>query len=708
MKQSILTIFIGLLMLAPGCATTGQGMPELAPPIAKVVPHELEMHGDVRQDEYYWLNQREDQEVLDYLNAENGYLEARMKHTEEFQDSLFDEIVGRIKKDDSSVPYFLDGYHYYSRFDEGGEYRIYCRKEGSLDADEQVMLDANKLAEGHDYFSVRGNDVSSGNDILAYATDTVGRRIYTIQFKNLATGEILSDSIPEVTGNMTWAEDTRTLFYAKQDPETLRSYQIWRHALGTPTADDVLVYQEDDDTFGAYVRKSKSKRYIMIVSSQTLRSEYRFIDARKPDSEFKIVLPREDDHEYSVDHYGDHFYIRTNWKAKNFRLMKTPVGQTDKRHWEEVIGHRDDVMILGTNLFNDFLVVDERKDGLTRIRVMPWSGEGEHYIEFGEPAYAAGSGTNPQFDTKTLRYNYQSMTTPSSVYDYDMTERSKELMKQEEVLGDFDPANYVTERLMATARDGKQVPVSLCYRKGMRKEGGNPTLLYGYGSYGASIPASFRSSRLSLLDRGFVFALAHIRGSQTLGRAWYEDGKLFNKMNTFTDFVDAGEYLVAEGYADSEMLFAQGGSAGGLLMGAVVNLRPDLWKGVVANVPFVDVVTTMLDDSIPLTTGEYDEWGNPNEKDYYEYMLSYSPYDNVEAKAYPNMLVTTGLHDSQVQYFEPAKWVARLRAMKTDNNSLLMHINMDAGHGGASGRFKRYRETAREFAFMMDLAGIAQ
>jgi len=700
---------LGWFLLLAGCQSspTPVDLSTLPAPVAEVSPEELEIHGHKRVDDYYWLKERENPKVVSYLEAENAYLEVAMGHTEQFQQELFDEMVGRIKKDDESVPYRYDDYFYYKRYVKGGEYPLYCRKKGSLDADEEIMLDVNKMAEGHEYYAVRGTDVSSGQDIVAYAVDTVGRRKYTVRFRNLTSGEDLPDTLPDVTGNMAWAEDNKTLFYTKQDPDTLRWHQIWRHILGTDPSDDVLAYEEKDEEFSSVVFKTKSRKFIMIGSSQTLSSEVRFLEATDPAGKFRLVLEREDDHEYSVDHYGDHFFIKTNWRAKNFRLMKAPVAAPDdKKRWAEVIPHRDDVLLEGFEIFQDHLVLAERKDGLIGLRVRPWSGEGEHYIDFGEPAYLAYISTNPSFDTTVLRYTYSSMTTPDTIFDYDMNSRKKTLKKQDEILGGFHQDDYVTERLWAPARDGKRVPVSLVYRKGFRKDGSRPLLLYGYGSYGYTIDASFRADRLSLIDRGFTFAIAHIRGSETLGRAWYEDGKLFHKKNTFTDFIDAAEYLIAEKYADPEQVFAYGGSAGGLLMGAVINMRPDLWNGVVAAVPFVDVVTTMLDDSIPLTTSEYDEWGNPNEKDYYDYMLSYSPYDNVEAKDYSNLLVTTGLQDSQVQYWEPAKWVARLRAMKTDHNRLLLHTEMEAGHGGTTGRFKRYKTTALIYAFMLDLAGV--
>jgi oligopeptidase B len=668
-------------------------------------PDSLEHHGNVRVDDYYWLNQRDNPDVIEYLEAENEYAEAMTAHIKDLEDDLFEEMRSRIKEDDSSVPYKLDDYFYYTRFEEGQEYPIYARRKGTMEAPEEIMLDVNAMAEGHGFFSVSGVSVSSGQDILAFTQDTVGRRIYEVRFKNLTTGETLPEIISNVTSNIAWAEDNRTLFYTRQDPETLRWFQIYRHTLGTDPSEDELVYEETDEEFSSFVFKTKSKRFLMIGSQQTLSSEFRYLEATDPTGEFTIFAPRERDHEYDVDHFEDKFYIRTNYEAENFRLMETPVTDTRKQAWSELIPHREDVLLSGFEIFAGHLVLAERSEGLVRLRIIPWDGTEEHYLDFGEPAYWAGIGTNPNFDTPILRYNYTSMTTPSSVIDYDMNTRESTLMKREEVLGGFDPNDYETERLWATAPDGVRVPISLVYQKGIEKDGSDPLLLYGYGSYGFSMDATFSSARLSLLDRGFVYAIAHVRGGQEMGRWWYEDGKLLRKKNTFTDFIACAEHLVGQGYTNEDVLFAMGGSAGGLLMGAVTNMRPDLFKGVVATVPFVDIVTTMLDESIPLTTSEYDEWGNPNEKEYYDYMLSYSPYDNVEAKDYPNMLVMTGLHDSQVQYWEPAKWVAKLRALKTDDNTILLKTNMEAGHGGASGRFRRLRETALQYAFMIDLAG---
>ena len=676
--------------------------------MVKKIPTRLEKHGHVRLDEYYWLRERENPEVVTYLNAENEYAAKQMAHTKAFEEKLFEEIKARIKQTDMSVPYRRDGYFYYTRYEEGKEYPIYARKRGSLDSSEDIMLDANVLAQGHDYFSIGGWAVSSGQNILAYAVDTQGRRIYSIHFKNLITDELLPDVIPEVTENLAWANDNQTLFYAKQDPMTLRANRIFRHGLGADPAQDRLVFEEKDETFGAYVFKTKSKKFFMIVSSQTLSQEYRYLEADDPEGRFTIFLPREKEHEYHLDHIDERFLIRTNEQARNFKLMATPVEQTGRENWKEIVPHREDVYLGDFDVFKDHLVLEERKRGLTQIRVVALDGSNDHYLEFDEPAYRANLGMNPELDTATLRFEYTSLKTPLSIYDYDMTTRQRTLLKREEVLGGFERDNYVTERLYAPATDGTEIPLSIVYRKGVKKDGENPLLLYGYGSYGLSIDAGFASPRLSLIDRGFVYAIAHIRGGQEMGRQWYDDGKLLKKKNTFTDFIACAEYLIREKFTSPEGLFAMGRSAGGLLMGAITNMRPDLFKGIVAEVPFVDVVTTMLDSSIPLTTGEYDEWGDPTRREYFDYMLSYSPYDNVEAKAYPNLLITGGLHDSQVQYWEPAKWVAKLRELKTDANRLLLKTNMDAGHGGASGRFRRHRETAFSYVFLLDLAGIKE
>ncbi len=604
-----------------------------------------------------------------------------------------------MKQDDESVPYLSNGYYYYHKNEEGKEYDINCRKKGSLDAEEEIYLNENLLAEGTDYFSAVGFRVSPNNTILAVGIDTVSRRQYNIKFKNLETGEFLEDVIPNTTGGCVWANDNKTVFYTKKDEVTLRSFKIFKHVLGTSTDEDQLVYHEEDEMFGCYIWKSKSGEYIIIESASTLSSEARYINADNPNDAFTIVHPREDNLEYSVYNYQDDFYIVTNWEAQNFRLMKCNISNGNKENWEEVIPHREDVLLESIELFKNHLVIEERKAGLTNIRIINTTSKDEHYLDFGEEAYLSYVGVNREFDTEVVRFGYTSMTTPNSVFDYNMTTKEKTLLKEQEVLGGFDKNNYETKRIYAEARDGVQIPISIVYHKNTPLDGSAPLLQYGYGSYGASMDAYFSNARVSLLDRGFVFAVAHIRGGQEMGRQWYENGKFLKKKNTFYDFIDCGEYLLANHYTSSDKICMMGGSAGGLLMGAVMNLRPDLYKAVVAAVPFVDVVTTMLDETIPLTTGEYEEWGNPNDKEYYDYMLSYSPYDNVTAVDYPATLVTTGLHDSQVQYWEPAKWVAKLRDTKTDSNLLLLSTNMEAGHGGASGRFQRFKETALEYAF---------
>ena len=675
----------------------------MSAPLAPKKPQLLEIHGHQRQDSYYWMNDRENLEVIDYLNAENAYLKEVMKPTESLQKQLFEEMKGRIKEQDESVPYFKSGYLWYSRFEKGSEYPVYCRKLGSLEAQEEIILDVNILAEGKSYFQVGQATCSTNQQLLAFAADEVGRRIYTIHFKNLGTQEILNDQIPEVTGNFVWAADQQSVFYSKQDPETLRSFQIFKHILGTPTTQDLLIYEELDEEFSCMVHKTKSEKYILIHSESTISSEVRFVPADQPTASPQILQARIPHLEYAADHYGDHFYIRTNDQAQNFKLVKAPLANPSKENWIDVVPHRPEVLLEDFDLFSKYLVTQERSNGLTQIRIQPWNGEG-HSLAFEDQTYTAYVGTNPEFDTDTLRFGYNSLVSPSSVYDYHMVTRHKTLLKQQEVVGGHDPNAYHSERIWAKAADGVLVPISLVYQKStFSKTGKNPVLLYAYGSYGYSMDAYFSSNRLSLLQRGFVFAIAHIRGGEDLGRAWYEDGKLLKKRNTFTDFIACTEHLVQQKYTSPAHLYAMGGSAGGLLMGAVINMRPDLFNGVVANVPFVDVVTTMLDESIPLTTGEFQEWGNPKEKEFYDYMLSYSPYDNVSAQAYPNLLVTSGLHDSQVQYWEPTKWVAKLREEKTDQNLLLLFTNMEAGHGGASGRFNPLKEIALEYAFLLML-----
>jgi len=702
MKRLIFNLWV-ILFIAVSCTSKV----EVKPPVAKKIAKELTIHGDTRIDNYYWMNNREDPEVIAHLEAENAYKDSVMKHTEPLQEKLFEEIKSKIKQEDESVPYKENGYYYYSRTVPEKEYYLVCRKKETLEAAEEVLLDVNKMAEGYEFYALGGSEISPDNKILAYSVDTLSRRNYTIYFKNLETGELLPDAIPLTAGGATWANDNKTVFYMLKDTVTLRSEKIMKHTLGTPVESDVEVYYESDETFNTYIFKTKSKKYLMIASESTLTSEYRFLDAGNPDGTFKIIQPRTRGLEYSVDHFGDDFYIRTNLYALNFKLVKTPVTITEKENWVEVIPHRSEIFFENFEILKDYLVVSERNEGITQLRVLPWKG-GEYKIDFDEEVYSVRPDVNLDFDTDIFRFSYTSLTTPNSTFDFNMKSKERNLLKQEEVLGGFDKNNYETHRIYATAMDGTKIPMSLVYRKGMEKNGNNPALIYGYGSYGYTMDPSFRLSILPLLDRGFVYAIAHIRGGQINGRQWYEDGKLLKKMNTFTDFNDCAQFLIDEKYTRSDKLFAKGGSAGGLLMGACINLKPQLYKGVVAAVPFVDVITTMLDESIPLTTGEFDEWGNPKEEKFYYYMKSYSPYDNVVAKNYPAMLVTTGLHDSQVQYWEPAKWVAKLRELKTDDNLLIFHINMDYGHGGASGRFQWIKDIALEYAFVFDQIGIKE
>ena len=688
-------------------------------PVAKKIAKELTIHDDTRIDNYFWMRLSDDQknaetpdeqtqDVLAYLEAENEYLDKAMSHTKDMQTKLYDEIVGRIKKDDESVPVNNRGYSYYTRYVEGDDYPLYCRKKLEDNSQEEIMLNVPELAKGHSYYGVGNQTISPNNAIIAYGVDTLSRRKYDVYFKNLNTSEMIVDVLKNTTGSAIWANDNKTVFYSTKDPITLRANKIFKHVLGTDQSEDTLVFEEKDETFSTGVYKSKSEDYLMIYSYQTLSSEHQYLDANTPNGEWKIIQPREKNLEYSLGHFGDHFYIRTNLDAKNFKIVKTPVTATTKENWTDVIPHRDNVLVGGIDLFNDFLVISERVNGLRAIRVKPWNGE-DHYIKFNDPAYMAYTTSNLDFNTKTLRYNYTSLTTPNTTFDYNMETKEQVMLKQEEILDpNFSSENYTSERITVTARDGAKVPVSIVYKKGTKKSADTPLLLYSYGSYGNSSEPTFSAVRLSLLDRGFVYAIAHIRGGEEMGRDWYENGKLLKKKNTFTDFIECAEFLVKEGYTSSNHLYAQGGSAGGLLMGAIVNMKPELWNGVVAAVPFVDVVSTMLDETIPLTTFEFDEWGNPKEKAYYDYMKSYSPYDNVEAKDYPNMLITTGYWDSQVQYWEPAKWIAKLRALKTDDNLLIMDCNMETGHGGASGRFERYKRTALTYAFMLDLENIKE
>ncbi|MGB5553740.1 MAG: S9 family peptidase [Flavobacteriaceae bacterium] len=679
-------------------------------PVANKVSKKLSIHGDIRIDDYYWMNDRENPEVIAHLKSENSYYHTITAHTKAFQKELFNEMKARIKEDDSSVPYKENGYWYVTRYEISKEYPIYSRHKDILSAPEEIIFDCNDMATGHDYFKLGGIGVSKDNNWAAYGVDTVSRRQYTLQIKNLKTGEILSDKIENTTGGAVWANDNKTMFYTKQDPKTLRSDKIYKHRLGTPMSEDELVFFEEDETFSTFVYKSKSDKYIIIGSFSTLTSEFQILKADEPDGKFTIFSTRERGLEYSISHYGDSFFVLTNKDdATNFKLMKVDEAATSVAHWQEFIPHREDILLEDIEIFKEYYVLSERQNGLNQLRITRWDGKEQYYLPFDGETYTASLGINPDFDAQTLRYSYTSMGTPASVIDFNMRTKEKEIKKEQEVLGgSFSKENYVEKRIWATARDGAKIPMSMVYRVDTKLSADTPLLQYAYGSYGATIDPYFSTVRLSLLDRGFVFVLAHIRGGQYLGRPWYDDGKLLKKKNTFTDFVDCSKFLIDNKYTGADHLYAMGGSAGGLLMGAVINMAPELYHGVIAAVPFVDVVTTMLDDSIPLTTGEFDEWGNPADKQYYEYMKSYSPYDNVAPIAYPNILVTTGLHDSQVQYFEPAKWVAKLREMKTDKNLLLFNINMEAGHGGASGRFESLKEVAKEYAFILDLEGKVQ
>ena len=687
--------------------------------IAKKIPKINIYHNDTIIDNYDWMrlsdSQKESEksdaqtlDVLNYLNAENNYLKKEMSGTESFQNDLFDEFVARIEQNDESVPVSYNGYTYYTKYKEGEDYSIHYRKKNIDNAEEEIILNLPEMAKGSSYFALGDKSISENNHLMAYSVDLLSRRDYTIHIKDLITGEILEDKIQNTTGRITWANDNKTLFYTKKDKVTLRSYQIYRHIIGTDPSEDVLVFEEEDETFGCFIYKTKSRKYLMIGSYQTLSSEYRFLDANDPTGDWQVIQPRENDLEYSVSHFEDKFYIKTNWDAKNFRLMQTSINSTSKNYWQEVIPHRKDVLLRSIDVFKNYLVVNERNEGLRKTRVINWQDNSEYYITFNDPSYSLYSSSNLEFDTDLFRFVYSSLTTPRSVYDFNMQTKERTLLKQKQVLGgEFDTDNYVSERIFATSRDGKtQIPISLVYRKGLQKNGENPLLLNGYGSYGNSSDPYFSSVRLSLLDRGFTYAIAHVRGGQEMGRDWYEDGKLLKKKNTFYDFIDCAKHLIDTKFTSSEHIYATGGSAGGLLMGAVINMEPELFNGVIAGVPFVDVINTMWDESIPLTTGEFDEWGNPKEKEYYDYMKSYSPYDNIENVNYPNLLITTGYWDSQVQYWEPAKWIAKIRDIRANDNLLLMHCNMDVGHGGSSGRFESLKEIALEYAFLFKLENI--
>ena len=716
MKQILKFSALIYVIFASGCKSDIKMNKDVKTPKAEIQAKSLTIHNSTRIDNYFWMRLTDEQKtaknkdaqtqkVEAYLNSENEYFDQVTASTNNFQKELFEEMKGRIKEDDTSVPYFRNDYFYITRFEKGSQYPIYSRKKENLEAKEEVLFDVNNEAEGYEYFQLGGLNVSPNNTLVAFATDTVSRRQYTIQIKNLETGNILTDKIENTTGGSVWSNDNKTLFYTKKDPLTLRSSSIYRHILGTDASEDVIVYEEKDETYSTYVYKTKSHKFIVIGSSSTLSSEFRIISADKPYGDWKIIQPREDNLEYSLAHYGDYFYLQTNKDdAINFKLMKTPVNKTTKENWVDVIPHRKETLLEDVSIFKNYLVIEERTQGLGKIRIKTWDGKEDYYLPFDEETYSAGVYANPEFDTEVIRYSYNSMTTPNSVIDFNMKNQTKEVKKEQEVLGGkFNKSNYKSERVWATARDGKKVAISLVYHKDTELNKDTPLLQYAYGSYGYTISDGFSTTRLSLLDRGFVYAVAHIRGGQYLGREWYNDGKMMNKKNSFFDFIDCSKYLIEKNYTSAKHLYAMGGSAGGLLMGGVSNLNPELYNGIIAAVPFVDVISTMLDESIPLTTGEFDEWGNPKEKEAYDYMLSYSPYDQVEAKDYPNMLVTTGYFDSQVQYWEPAKWVAKLREVKTDNNILLLRTNMDVGHGGASGRFDALKETAVDYTFLLAL-----
>ncbi len=707
MIQKILVCVLSALTVVAVCAGTGSEPSKLHPPTLKKIPTKMTIHDHTRVDDYYWLKQRENPEVVDYLNRENSYTDRQMAHTEKLQNRLFDEMKGRMKQDDSSVPALYHGYYYYSRKEEGKQYDIHCRRKGSMDAPEEIILDVNQLGQNHKFVAVRGLSLSPDNNLLAYGIDTRGRRLYQIRIKNLTTGEHLPDIIEAGAANMTWAADNKTLFYTKSEPGTLRRYQVRRYELDG--GKDSLIFEEKDDTFSVRVGKTASQKYIKLDSRQTVATEVRLIPADKPQAEARVFCQRTRGHEYKVDHLGDRFFILTNRNALNFKVMTTKEGAWQTSAWQELVATRKDVLLTGFTLFHDALVLSEIDNGIRGLTLVDHQNGKRHSVQFDEAVYSLSvdsSAANDDPNSKSVRVNYRSFVTPSQIWDVHLKSAKRTLRKQDEVVGGFDAGHYVSERLVVTARDGAEVPISIVYPKGYKQAARKPLLLYAYGSYGYPARISFSSERLSLLERGFAYAVAHIRGGQDKGRAWYEDGKMMHKKNTFTDFIDCGKYLIENGYADSDKIFAQGGSAGGLLMGAVLNMEPTLFTGVHAAVPFVDVVTTMLDTSIPLTTGEYDEWGNPNKKAEYDYILSYSPYDNVKREAYTNVLVTTGFHDSQVQYWEPAKWVAKLRDYKKDDNLLLFKTNMDAGHSGSSGRFDRLHETALQWAFFLDLAGI--
>ena len=676
----------------------------ITPPVAAKKPKVTEIHGHTLKDDYFWLREKGTAEVTKYLEAENAYTDATMKPYKALEETLYKEMLGRIKQTDLSVPYRLGGYFYYSRTEEGKQYPYFCRRKGSMEAPEEILLDLNKLAEGHKYLGLGAAVVSDDGNLLAYSTDTTGYRQYTLRIKDLRTGETLKESI-ERTGSVVWATDNKTLFYTTEDPVSKRSDKFWRHTLGQEKSD--LLYEEKDELFDVGAGRSLDRKMIFLVSYAKTSREFRYLSAADPSGSFKLILGREPGHEYDVDHYNGEFYVVTNRNAKNFRVVTAPIADPAEKNWKPFIDHNPAIKIDGLTFFVGHLVVSEKEGGLNYLRVIDMKSKDSHRIKTDEPDYAMFLSANPEFDTATVRYSYQSMVTPSSVYDYDLNTRERKLLKQQPVLGGYDPKNYEAKRVWAVVRDGTRVPISLVHKKGVKQDGSAPLLLYGYGSYGASMAPTFSSSRLSLLDRGAVYAIAYIRGGGELGEEWREQGRMMQKMNTFTDFVDSAQFLVANKYTSSDRLVIQGGSAGGLLVGAAMNLRPDLFKAVVAEVPFVDVINTMLDSSLPLTTSEYTEWGNPNEKTAFQYMMSYSPYDNIKATEYPATLVKVSVNDSQVPYWEGAKFVAKLRATKTDSNPLLLKANMGAGHGGSSGRYDALRETAFTYSFILWQMGLA-
>ena len=676
-------------------------------PICKKKPELLSIHNQQRIDDYYWLNDRENPEVINYLNSENSYTDSQMKNTESFQKTLFNELKSRIKEEDQSVPYLFNDYYYWSKYEKGFEHPLYLRKKKDSNIDE-VILNGQDLSKDYEFFNIGDYDISENNQIMAYSYDTLSRRIYQIRIKNLITGKLFPETLENTTGSIVFANDNKTLFYGKKDPITLRSFQIYAHELGTDQSKDVLIFQEDDETFSCYAYKTKSNEYIVINSSSTLSDEYRLIPASSPHEKPKVFQKREKGLEYNIYHHGDFFYILTNQNHHNFSIKTCRKDGTNKENWKEFISGKEEVLIEGLDVFNDFLVISQRDRGLIQLFVMNLKTKTNHYIPFNEPTYVVGTSSNLMMNTSKLRYSYNSMVNPGTMYEYDMLTKENKVLKVKEIVGGYDQSQFISERIWASGRDGTKIPMSMVYKKGLQKNSENPTLLYAYGSYGYSIDPTFSSNRLSLLNRGFIFVIAHVRGGEDMGRKWYENGKLLKKKNTFFDFIDCGEHLIKEKFCTSKNLYASGGSAGGLLMGAVINMSPNLFNGVIAHVPFVDVVTTMLDESIPLTTGEYDEWGNPNNEEYYNYMMSYSPYDNIQEIDYPNLLVTTGLHDSQVQYWEPAKWVAKLREMKTDKKLLLLKTNMKAGHGGSSGRFEYLKEIALDYAFLFKMENIIE